>query len=57
MSSLLYCRQRVVLFNEVRVIIEPSLNLLLYGDESLTLEDNTLVVQTYLNDTGRFKNV
>ncbi len=56
----LYCRQRVVLFNEVRIITEPSLNLLLYGDESLTLEDNTLVilaVQTYLNDTGRFKNV
>ena len=49
--------QRRALLEGVGEIVQPSLSVLLYGSNNLTLEENVSVVvlvQTFIKDTGRF---
>ena len=53
-----FTQQRVELITEVSTYINPSLNILLYGDQTLSFEQNATIFQAvhkYISNTQRFK--
>ena len=52
-----FTQQRVELITEVSTYINPSLNILLYGDQTLSFEQNATIFQAvhkYISNTQRF---
>ena len=55
-----YTNERVTLFNEIRNYLPINTEKLLFGDDSLTDQENSsifIAVQTYIENTGRFAAV
>ena len=54
----LFQEQRTLLLHAITQIVTPSLDIILYGDETLSINDNiriSLLVQTFIETTKRFK--
>ena len=54
----IHINQRLILFNETRQFHPLSLNILLFGNNSLSMESNTIIfnaVQKFIKNTSRFK--
>ncbi|MCG8097314.1 MAG: hypothetical protein JAZ17_27465 [Candidatus Thiodiazotropha endolucinida] len=54
-----FINERVILFQSTRAFHPLNINILLFGDDNLSIEDNTIIftaVQTFIKDTRRFAN-
>lgn len=59
MQCPLFIRARTVFMNTINTISTWNLNILLYGDDKLSIDNNKLIVEAvhrYLSETGRFDN-
>ena len=57
LQCILYCQQKIEMLNSVSQLCHVTLDVLLSGDSSLSIDTNSkifLSVHTFINDSGRF---